>query len=153
MAKVIGNWAGAFGYTNILLFGVFLFRHDAIERPNVIGYFSLAVSLAVLAAYYFSRGRCFQDALKFSFFFCLGLIATLHNANFLVATDYGGRYSVEDKRLASNGTESWRLDLGNGKQIDLHVSSPPDGGGSDLRLKKGLFGVYFGIAVDDSSGQ
>lgn len=137
-----------FAYANILVFLVFVSWFDLIERPNTIGYFSLAASVAAYLPYYFFTGREFKDALRFSFMFCLSLIAICHNINFLISNDYKGEYVVIDKLPAKGNAEYWRVQLQNGKGIDLYVYSPPSGGGDRIRLQKGLFSVHFGTSLD-----
>lgn len=138
----------SFAYVNILVFIVFVSWFDLIERPNTIGYFSLAASVAAYLPYYFFTGRDFKHALRFSFMFCLSLIAICHNINFLISNDYKGEYVVIDRLPAKGGAEYWRVQLQSGKGINLYVYSPPSGGGDHIRLQKGLFSVYFGTSLD-----
>jgi hypothetical protein len=148
LLKMTKQRIALFGYSNIILFILLGLQYDAIERPNTIGHFSLAMSVMAFPVYYFFNDRDSKDALFFSFMFCLSLIATGHNINFLISKDYKGPYVVIDKSRARHGAESWRIQLENGKAIDLFVYTPPSGNGSNIRLKKGLLGVHFGTTPD-----
>ena len=141
---MIKSLAELFGYTNILVFMVVLFRHDVIERPNAIGYASLVLSLLAALPYYLTHDRDTGKTGWFGFMLCLCLIAIGHNFNALVARDERRPIEVLSTRRSASYTESWRVQIDHGKVIDLHVYSPPEDAAVELRLRKGLFGVYFG---------
>ena len=141
---MIKSLAELFGYANIAVFAVVLYHHDVIERPNAIGYASLALSLLAALPYYLAHHRNVGDTGWFGFMLCLCLIAIGHNLNYLVARDERRPTEVLTKLRSSKGHESWRVQIDHGKVIDLHVYSVPDDAAVELRLSKGLFGVYFG---------
>lgn len=133
-----------FGYANIFVFAGFLLYYDVVERPNVIGYACLAISLTLSLPYYLANHRDFTRTLRFAFMVCICLIAIGHNFNYLVSTDYRGATEILDARRGSHYSENWRLQLENGKVINLHLYSTAPGYAFGLRLRRGLFGVYFG---------
>ena len=141
---MIKSLAELFGYLNIAVFAVVLFRHDVIERPNVIGYASLALSLLAALPYYLAHDRDARKTGWFGFMLCLCLIAIGHNFNALVARDERRPTEVLSTRRSTNHSESWRVQIDHGKVIDLHVYSVPEDAAVELRLRKGMFGVYFG---------
>ena len=152
---MIKNGFAFFAYTNIIFFvGMGAFYYDIIERPNAIGYFSSAASFIIYLPYYLLKSHCFKKSLAFSFSFCLSLIAILHNINYLIATDYKGHYIIIHKSVQSYSTsgqfQSWEVQVENNKIIQLRLHVPDSRGhiisedNNNIRLKKGLFGIYFG---------
>lgn len=133
-----------FGYLNIFVFAGFMLYYDVIERPNVIGYGSLVISLTLSLLHYLSNHRDLNQTLWFAFMICICQIAVGHNVNYLVSTAYRGPTEILDARPGSHFSENWRLQLAKGKVIDLHLYSTAPGDAFELRLRKGLFGVYFG---------
>lgn len=149
---MIKSLAELFGYTNILVFMVALYRHDVIERPNAIGYASLVLSLLAALPYYLTHDRDTGKTGRFGFMLCLCLIAIGHNFNFLVARDERRPTEVLSTRRSANYSESWRVQIDHGKVIDLHVYRVPDDAAVELRLRRGMFGVYFGRLQRVGSG-
>ena len=138
------NAAELFAYINLFLFAALLVYHDAIEIPNIIGYASLVLTIAASLPYYFHTDRDSDSTMRFGFLFCLSLIAIGHNANFVLASDYRGQYEVEEIRPLASHMEYWKIRLDNNRSIKIKVSEPSSAYSTNVHLRKGLFGVYFG---------
>jgi hypothetical protein len=144
---MIKNAVLLFSYSNVFVFAGFLLHYDAIQRPNAIGYFALVVSVLAGLLHYWVYRQKFQETGWFGFMFCICLIAIGHNFNYLLAADYKGQTEILHASRGGNNAESWRLQLANGRTIDLRVYDLPSDDAFKLRLRRGIFGVYFGAWV------
>ncbi len=136
--------AELFGYTNVFVAMGFALAYDVIEKPNAIAYAALVLSVLAAAGHHVVHRGDFKDSAFFGFMCCICLIAIGHNINYLWAVDYKGHTEVVDARYAGGEREYWKVQLGNGRNVGLMVYRDPSDAAASLRLRRGVFGVYFG---------
>ncbi len=131
--------------TNLFIFIALIIYHDALQMPNVIGYVSFGATAIASLFYYLITKPSSNEIRTLAFVTFFAIVSTAHNINFLVASDYQGRYTIESKRpVGGIDMEVWVLRLDNGEKVKIRIGVDSDGDDTDIDLRKGILGVYFG---------
>jgi len=133
-----------FCLANVALFLCAVAYYDVLEKPNAIGYWIFGLTIIISVIYSLRTGRKLNEIAFDAFVIGLIGVSVAHNINFIISFDYQEPFVIERKRPIASYREEWKVRLNDNRRITLIVSDDYSGDGTNVNLRKGIFGVYFG---------